>query len=157
MRREAHEWRSSWIDQCPRPASLADLGNGTTERLRIERRSNIGRKDQLVVVGPPLADDEFLGLLARTVAFEHLNDRTGEMEHSPAAHRLELDQLHARLVADELATNMKHDGALSCLDVVPTEPKDLAASESEREGDHVRTLVTVSSHRAQEESLPVQA
>ena len=52
------------------------------------------------------------------------------MEHSPAADCFEVDQLHARPVAYELTTDVKHDSAFRCLDVIPTKSEDLAASKA---------------------------
>ena len=109
---------------------FADLRNGATEGFRVEWRPDIGCEDQFVVVVPPLADDELLRFLTSAVVFEYFHQRTGEMEHSPTTDCFEIDQLHARSVAYELTTNVKHDSAFRCLNVIPTKAEDLAASKA---------------------------
>src|ERR1700691_2519419 len=69
------------------------------------------------------------------------------MQHSPATHCLEVDQLNARLVANELATNLEHNSAFSFFDVIPAESQYFAASKAEGERDHIGAFMAMSLHR----------
>ncbi|MDE3007479.1 MAG: hypothetical protein KGJ42_06315 [Acidobacteriota bacterium] len=54
------------------------------------------------------------------------------------------------LVAHELTAYLEDDGVFSSLDVVPREPKNLSATKSERQRQHVRSLVTMTLDRTKE-------
>src|SRR5665213_187264 len=82
---------------------------------------------------------------------EQFHQWTRKMKDAPAAHRLEVDQLHTRFVADELAANVEHHRAFRRFNVIPAESQYFTSSKAQRERNHVRAFVTMSLHCLQED------
>ncbi|HUZ41307.1 MAG TPA: hypothetical protein VMU68_07965 [Acidimicrobiales bacterium] len=53
------------------------------------------------------------------------------MESPPASLRFQIVQMHARLVANQLATYRQHDCVFGANDVIPRETEDLSPTESQ--------------------------
>src|ERR1035441_5171438 len=83
----------------------ADLRHRLSKLFGIERRADSRSKDQVAFVVPPPASNQSLRLLSQSVMLQDLYQRRGKMESPPASLRLQIVQMHARLVANQLATH----------------------------------------------------